>query len=670
MEDRRAEAGLDDAQREAVEHGGGALVVAAGAGTGKTRTLTARVARLIDSGVPPERILLLTFTRRAAAAMTGRAAALCSDPSATQRMWSGTFHAVAHRLIAEHAHHLGLGEVTVLDPGDVTDLIDLLREEHGLGGTEQRLPTSQTLADICSRAVNTGVPTRQVMAEQFPWCLDHADRINELLKAYVGRKRARGLLDFDDLLLYWRALLADPGVGERLRARWDWVLVDEYQDVNQIQVDIVSLLRPGGDGLTVVGDDAQAVYGFRGATSEHLLRLHRELPDSTLVRLERNFRSTGRILELANVVRPGELRLDLVADRGARGIRPAHVRCANADDEAREVADAVLAAHREGLPLRDQAVLFRTGTHSAQLEIELRVRGVPFHKYGGIGYLETAHVRDLMAAFRISLNPADEISWYRILTRHRALGRVSARRLAGLLVAGADHDEVVAEAPPRSRTALAGTLELIRTASSATETAPMVESCLLAVEPLLRQHYADWSRRAADVEGVARAAALQQDLRAFIAEATIDPTSVAGDWAKKPQLDEDYLVLSTIHSAKGLEWSSVHLLRATDGSLPSDMALSRAEGLAEEQRLFYVAVTRARDHLRIYTPMRLPVHPTSMSSRHVLCKPSRFLTEAALRVMDPTVSRGVLASPVPQEADRPTAGAPLVAVPDLGGLFG
>nr|WP_231980620.1 ATP-dependent helicase [Tessaracoccus coleopterorum] len=509
------------------------------------------------------------------------------------------------------------------------------------------------------------------MAEQFPWCLDHADRINELLKAYVGRKRARGLLDFDDLLLYWRALLADPEVGDRLRARWDWVLVDEYQDVNQIQVDIVRLLRPDGDGLTVVGDDAQAVYGFRGATSEHLLRLHRDLPGSTLVRLERNFRSTGQILDLANIIRPGELRLDLVADRGPSGPRPVHVRCANSDDEAREVADAVLAAHRDGLALRDQAVLFRTGTHSAQLEIELRVRGVPFHKYGGIGYLETAHVRDLVAAFRVSLNPADEISWYRILTRHRALGKVTARRLAALLVKGVDHAEVVAEAPPKSRTTLARTLELIRAASAAGETAPMVEACHLAVEPLLRQHYVDWSRRAADVEGVARAAALQRDLRTFIAEATIDPTSVAGDWAKKPHLDEDHLVLSTIHSAKGLEWSAVHLLRVTDGSLPSDMALTSAEGLAEEQRLFYVATTRARESLRVYTPMRLPVHPTSMGSRHVLCKPSRFLTGAALQVMDQVASAAVLAQPVPPTGTlpRPPA-APLIAVPDLGGLFG
>src|SRR4051794_14551615 len=335
---------LDEDQLAAVEHGEGPLVILAGAGTGKTRTLTARVARLLDAGVAPERVLLLTFTRRAAASMTSRAAALCGDPAAGRRMWGGTFHAVAHRLIAEHAPQLGLAEVSVLDAGDVVDLLDLLREEHGLVGTRVRLPTSRALADVYTRAVNTGRPTREVMEDEFPWCLDHVEQINALFGDFVTRKRARGLLDFDDLLLTWRALLADPGVGARLRARWDWVLVDEYQDVNRAQVDIVRLLRPDGTGLTVVGDDAQAIYAFRGASSAHLYELHSALPDSTLVRLQRNFRSTQPVLDLANVIRPGEgeTALRLRADRGEAGVRPRLVTCANADDEARGVADAVL----------------------------------------------------------------------------------------------------------------------------------------------------------------------------------------------------------------------------------------------------------------------------------------------------------------------------------------
>jgi DNA helicase-2/ATP-dependent DNA helicase PcrA len=656
---------LDDAQLAAVEHDSTPLIIAAGAGTGKTRTLTARVARLLESGVAPERILLLTFTRRAAAAMTTRAAALCADPAAAQRMWGGTFHAVAHRIVAEHAQHLGLSDVTVLDPNDVVDLLDIMREEHGLTGTQRRLPTTQSIADVYSRAANTGRPTRELMAELFPWCLDHADEINALLRGYVARKRERGLLDFDDLLLYWRALLADQNTGARLRARWDWVLVDEYQDVNRIQVDIVRLLREDGEGLTVVGDDAQAVYGFRGASADHLLDLHAQLPGATLLRLERNFRSTQPVLDLANIVRPGELRLQLTAHRGDRGARPVLMRCANADDEARSIADAVLAAHQDGLALREQAVLMRAGSHSNQLEIELKVRSVPFRKYGGIDYVNTAHVRDFVAALRVATNPSDEISWYRVLTRHRAIGKAHARALASMLVGAdaADHPEVIAAAPPKARSALQNTLRLLGDAQRHAPAAGIVAPCHEAMRPLVRAHYADWARRADDVDRLAETAARQRDLRVFVAELTIDPASAAADYAHKPHLDEDYLTLSTVHSAKGLEWTAVHVLRAADGAFPSDMALTSDDGLAEEQRLFYVAITRARDTLRIYAPTRLPTHPTSFGARHVITKPSRFLTDQACAVMDvvePTTQ--------PIERDRIPV-TTTVTVPALDDLF-
>jgi DNA helicase-2/ATP-dependent DNA helicase PcrA len=659
--------GLDDQQRRAAEHGDGPLVIAAGAGTGKTRTLTARVAGLLESGVPPERILLLTFTRRAAAAMTSRAAAMCADAGAGSRIWGGTFHAVAHRLAAEHAQHLGLADVTVLDPADVIDLLDLTREHAGLTGTDQRLPTSKTIADVYSRAINTGTPARTVMAEQFPWCLAHADRINELLKDFTARKRSRGLLDFDDLLLTWRALLAHPDTGARLRERWDWVLVDEYQDVNQVQVDIVRLLRPDGRGLTVVGDDAQAVYGFRGAGAGQLLDLQAGLPEATLVRLERNFRSTQRILDLANVARPGELRIDLVADRDTTGPRPELVHCENSDDEARQIAEAVLAAHTDGLDLQEQAVLMRTGSHSNQLEIELKVRNIPFVKYGGIGYLDTAHVRDLLAALRIALNPADEVSWYRLLTRHRAIGKAHARRLAGKLAdAGPEqYPEVVADAPAKARTALTSTLQGLARAQQTRVCAEVVRACDTVVQPLLAQHYVDWPRRAPDVADLVAAAEQQRQLGDFVAQVTIDPATASSDWAKKPQLDEDYLTLSTVHSAKGLEWTVVHLLRACDGAFPSDMALSTPDGLAEEQRLFYVAITRAKDSLRIYTPARLPDHPTSLHARHMLTKPSRFLTAEALAEMDEV-------RPVREPAHGASGAVPAratVSLPSLDDLF-
>lgn len=648
--------GLDGPQRTAVEHGDGPLVIAAGAGTGKTRVLTARVARLLDAGVPPERILLLTFTRRAAASMTTRAAALCSEPRAAQRIAGGTFHAVAHRVVSEYAQHLGLRDVTVLDPDDVTDLLDLLRAEHGLDGTERRLPTTRAMADICSRAVNTATPARTVIAEQFPWALPCADQVAELLRHYAGRKRERGLLDLDDLLVAWRALVRDEVVGSRQRARWDWVLVDEYQDVNQLQVDIVRGLAPEGTGLTVVGDDAQAIYGFRGASAGHLLTLAESYPTSTLVRLERNFRSTQPILDLANEARPGDLPLRLVAHREAAGRRPGLVTCENGDDEARTVADRILAAHTDGVPLREQAVLMRTGSHSALLEVELKVRDIPFVKFGGIGYLETAHVRDLLAVFRVVLNPADEVSWYRLLTRHRGIGKVHARTIARLLADGGLQRaaEAVAEAPARARTGLQASLSLLGSVDASTDVPAIVDACHGVIDPLLRHHYPDWQRRVTDVEEVAGAAARQSDLRGFVGEQAIDPVNLAGDWAGKPHLDEDWVTLSTIHSAKGLEWGAVHLIRGCDGALPSDMALSDSDGLAEEQRLFYVALTRARDTLDVYVPARLPTHPTSFNARFIATKPSRFLTPEAHALMDVTDTRRapVLAEPQEQRAPR------------------
>ncbi|MDP9221507.1 MAG: ATP-dependent helicase, partial [Actinomycetota bacterium] len=416
--------GLDDAQLAAATHGDGPLVVLAGAGTGKTRTLVARVAALVDRGVDPERVLLLTFTRRAAEEMLGRAGAICSRRDAGRKLWGGTFHAVAYRLVATHAETLGLGPApSVLDPGDARDLIDMLRHDHGLTGTSRRFPRGETLLDIYSRAVNTGQPARQVIAERFPWCDPHTPEILDLFRGYIARKRGQSLLDFDDLLLGWRSLLADPTVGPALAARWDHVLVDEYQDVNQAQVDIVRLLCPEGRGLTVVGDDAQAVYGFRGADSAHLVRLAAELPAAQTIRLEQNFRSRQPLLDLANAVRPASEGHRLVLRSRREGGRRARlVRCHDASAEARLVVDDVLDAADQGHSLSDQAVLMRAAHHSDLLEIELTARGVPFVKYGGLKFLEAAHVKDFVAGVRLLGNPADEIAWFRLLRLHHGVG--------------------------------------------------------------------------------------------------------------------------------------------------------------------------------------------------------------------------------------------------------
>jgi DNA helicase-2/ATP-dependent DNA helicase PcrA len=660
--------GLDDAQLSAAMHGDGPLIIVAGAGTGKTRTLTSRVASLLERGVSPERILLLTFTRRAAEEMLNRAAGLCGARDAARRIWGGTFHAVAHRLITEHAEALGLSDLTVLDPGDVVDLIDMLRDEHGLTATAgaARVPRAVTIADVYTRAVNTGRPARDVIATDYPWCEPHTAAVLDVLKAYVARKRDRGLLDFDDLLLYWRTLLGHPAIAERLQRRWEHVLVDEYQDVNRVQVDIVTALRPDGRGLTVVGDDAQAVYGFRGASSDHLLALHDALPDATLVKLERNFRARQPLLDLANVVRPGtgRHRVALRADRAGSGRRPRVVRCHDAAEEARLICDAVLAAVDDGTTLRQQAVLMRAAHHSDLLEVELAARRIPYVKYGGLKFLEAAHVKDFLAALRLVANPRDEISWFRVLRLHEAIGPARARGLLPQLSdEPADVNDVVAAAPPAARTALAATLHGLAAAREGTTSGATVEQCVAVLRPLVERRYPDSGVRLVDIERLAGAATASTDLATFVAELTLDPAASTSDYAKPPHVDEDFLTLSTVHSAKGLEWSRVHVMHAIDGAFPSDMAMSSDDGLDEEQRLFYVAVTRARDELHVYTPLRMPHHRRARDDRHSYAPASRFLTDevvAKAELVDVPRHTAVLA---------PLVGGPAVAAPELDALF-
>jgi DNA helicase-2/ATP-dependent DNA helicase PcrA len=671
MFDLRWDDGLDDQQLAAATAGDAPLVIVAGAGTGKTRTLTSRVAHLLQSGAAPERILLLTFTRRSAEDMLGRVATVCGDASTARRIWGGTFHAVAHRIVAEHAASLGLAAMTVLDPSDVVDLVDLLRDEHGLAddATKTRLPRAGTIADVYSRSVNTGRAAREVITADFPWCEPHADAVMSLLRAYLDRKRARGLLDFDDLLLSWRALLDDPGVGARLRQRWDHVLVDEYQDVNQIQVDIVRRLRADGRGLTVVGDDAQALYGFRGAGSGQLTELLHDLPGASLVKLERNFRSRQPLLDLANVVRPGaaDARVALTADRpdGGKPVRPALVRCYDAAEEARRIVEAVAADVEQGGRLRDHAVLMRTSHHSDLLEIELTARKIPFVKFGGLKFLEAAHVKDFLAAARVAINPRDELAWFRLLRLHAGIGPARARAvLAALLADPADVNAAVALAPAPARVALTDSLQSLTAIARAGTAAEQAAGCLGVVRPLVEARYREAAARLADLDRLTDAATRFADLAAFVAEVTLDPPVSTSDYAKPPHLDEDYLTLSTVHSAKGLEWPAVHVIHAVDGAFPSDMALSTPDGLEEEQRVFYVAVTRARDRLHVYTPLRMPHHRRARDDRHSYAPQSRFLTDAAVATMN-------VVHPLRPTADVSYAAvpAPRVEMPSLGALF-
>lgn len=667
----RWEEGLDEAQREVASHDERPLVVVAGAGTGKTRALVSRVACLLERGVRPERALLLTFTRRAADEMLARAARM-AGASGDRLPQGGTFHAVAYRYVATYAEALGLpAGFSVLSPSEACDLMELVRAELDLFAAGQRAPRPATLVDIYSRCINTRRVLHDVLEVDYPWCEPHMEAIAELFRAFSARKVASAMVDFDDLLLYWRALLSEESIGSHMAALFDYVLVDEYQDVNGLQVDIVRLLCPNGRGLTVVGDEAQAVYGFRGADARRLREVVLGFPGASIIKLERNFRSRQGILDLANAVRPAcaTAQVRLFSERG-RGPKPSLVRCHDASEEARLIADAVVEAHERGAPLREQAVLVRAAHHSDLVELELTYRKIPYHKYGGLRFLEAAHVKDFIAAARLLDNAHDELAWYRLLRLHDRLGPSRARALVGTALASADilgdWPQMVASAPAEARAGLSGTLAKLAEARSHPGAGRRAEMVLEAIKPLLAGRYPDLAPRLGDLERLVGAASAVPDLALWLAELTIDPPQSTGDFAGPPHLDEDFLVISTIHSAKGLEWSVVHVPHVVDGFIPIDMALGTPEGLEEERRLFYVAITRARDELCLYAPLRLPQHRRGADDRHGFALVSRFVgpeAAPALAVVERPLPR--LQLPVGAPAGRIAAKVPL----ELGSLW-
>jgi DNA helicase II / ATP-dependent DNA helicase PcrA len=631
--------GLNEQQRRAATHEAGPLLVLAGAGTGKTRTLVARAAWLRDTqGMQANRILLLTFTRRAAGDMLARAASRTGG--STGRICGGTFHAIAHKIIRQHAESFSLPpQFTILDQSDATEVLDVLRPDHGLAEGGQRSPRAATCADIYTRCVNTGRPVSEVVTASFPWCVPFTAELASLFRAYTARKRDRHLLDFDDLLLLWQAALADPAAGPVLRGMFDAVLVDEYQDVNTVQASIVRLLQPDGKQLTCVGDDAQAIYGFRGADPAHLRQLASDYPGLDIVRLHRNYRSRQGVLDLANLIRPSAPGLDLTltGDRGP-GVAPLLVRCHDEATQAREICARILEAVEDGAALRDQAVLVRAGHHSDILEIELSARKIPYVKFGGLRFTDTAHVKDFLAAARILANPANDLAWFRLLRLHDGIGPGHARRILTVVASGQelppqDWPQAAQAAPARSRAALTATLGQLAAAASDPAGA-QAEAIVTILDPLIRARYPDAAARLADLRRLADAAAGQPSLHDALAELTLDPPVSASDLAGPPRLDEDYLTISTIHAAKGLEWPIVHVPHLVDGALPSDMALGDPGGLAEEHRLFYVALTRARDHLYLYAPLRLHLHRRGRDDRHGYGQLTRFLDRDALAACD------------------------------------
>jgi DNA helicase-2/ATP-dependent DNA helicase PcrA len=641
--DSRALAGLNDEQRAAADHDGGHLLVLAGAGTGKTTTLCARVARLVERGVPHERILLLTFTRRAAREMVERAHA--ATGGGNRRVLGGTFHSVAHRLVREHAVALGLvPDFALLDASDAGDVLDLVRQEHGHAESRRRFPRKSTLLDIYSRTVNAQRPLREVLDEDFPWCAEHADALVGLFRGYTARKRVLGTLDLDDLLVYWRALMTDERAASAVAIGFDHVLVDEYQDVNRLQVEIVAGFAAAECAVTAVGDDFQAIYGFRSASARFILDFPAQFAGAETITLHRNYRATQPLLDVANAVSAQDTAgfpKRLVAQREG-GERPALLYVRDQAHEAVVIADKVLADREQGMLLREQAVLARTGHDTDLLELELSRRNIPFRKYGGLRYLDAAHVKDLLAGFRLVERPGDQLAWFRLLQLIDGVGPGRARRACDRLLAG----------DPPSLGTLAGRWAPAREElpSSAREQADAVVAAVAAggegapgvvaerlrdaVAPLVRAHYADGVIRVVDLDVLCDLAAQAADVRAFVAELVLDPPSSSGDLAQPPHLDDDWLVLSTIHSAKGLEWQSVHLLAAYDGNFPACMSAGSSEEIDEERRLFYVGLTRARRELAVYVPRRYYHRPGARDDGHGYGKASRFLDAHAVACCD------------------------------------
>ncbi|GIU99141.1 MAG: DNA helicase [Actinomycetota bacterium] len=625
---------LNEAQRRAVEHDGGPLLVVAGAGTGKTWTLACRVASLVDRGVRPERILLLTFTRRAARAMLRRAERLTGERG-LGRVWGGTFHAMGNRLLRLHGRALGLSpDFTVLDRADTADLMDLVRDDLGLGRGERRFPRKETLADIYSRTVNAGEKLRGVLERDYPWCVEEIEGIRGIFRAYTARKRATNALDYDDLLLYWRALARSvPAASERFAH----VLVDEYQDTNALQADILAAMKPDGAGLTVVGDDAQAIYGFRAATVRNILEFPERFPGTTIVRLERNYRSTRPILDASNAVialSPQRHEKTLWTTR-TDGTEPILRTCLDEADQADAVCRSVLEHRERGIPLKEQAVLFRAAHHSDVLEVELARRNIPFVKYGGLRFLESAHVKDALAVLRILENPRDEVSWFRVLQLLDGVGPATARRaMASLrledgralarLLEGEPADLPVAAGPE-----LDALREVARVCGASDPPPPAVqlEHVRRLLEPILRRRSDAPEPRIRDLEQLEQLASGFPTRERFVTDLTLDPPSSTSDLAGPPLLDEDYLVLSTVHSAKGGEWDVVHVIHAADGMFPSDLATGSEDGIEEERRLFYVALTRARHHLEVSFPLRYHRRRGGREDRHWYAQLTRFLPQ-------------------------------------------
>ncbi|SMF05902.1 DNA helicase-2 / ATP-dependent DNA helicase PcrA [Xaviernesmea oryzae] len=649
---------LNDAQRRAVEHGSdvpkggpaGPLLVIAGAGSGKTNTLAHRVAHLIVSGADPRRILLMTFSRRAASEMGRRVERICAQVLGKNAgimtdalAWAGTFHGIGARLLRMHAAEIGLDpDFTIHDREDSADLMNLVRHELGFSKTESRFPTKGTCLAIYSRAVNSQTPLDEALKSHFPWCSAWERELRELFASYVEAKQVQNVLDYDDLLLYWAQMMSEPSIAEDVGGRFDHVLVDEYQDTNRLQSSILMAMKPGGRGLTVVGDDAQSIYSFRAATIRNILDFPGSFdPPADIVTLDRNYRSTNTILAAANGV------IELARERFTKNLwterqseeRPRLVAVRDENEQANYIVEKILENRETGMTLKQQAVLFRSSHHSGPLEVELTRRNIPFVKYGGLKFLDSAHVKDMLAALRFAQNPRDRVAGFRLMQLIPGIGPQTAGKILDAIAADPEPLAALQEipAPPRSGADWPAFVDMLGAIRRGEGWPSEIGLAREWYEPHLARIHEDAETRKADLLQLEQIAAAYTSRERFLTELTLDPPDATSAESGTPLLDEDYLILSTIHSAKGQEWRSVFLLNCVDGCIPSDLGVGSTAEIEEERRLLYVAMTRAKDYLHLVTPQRFFVHgQVSQGDRHVYAARTRFIPATLLQFFETT----------------------------------
>ena len=630
---------LNPSQYEAAVTHQGPLLVLAGAGSGKTRTLVFRVARMVEEGIDPASILLMTFTRRAAEEMLQRVEALLG--SRCDRVTGGTFHSFANTILRRYAQLLGLANAfTILDRSDSEDVINLIRSRMGLDKKERRFPRKQTIMEILSLAANKTCGVAAVLDEQFPHLFNELDELGQIEEYYRNYKHERSLLDYDDLLTYLCDLLrGHPELAERLSHTFRYIMVDEYQDTNRLQADIVRLLAHSHDNVMAVGDDAQSIYSFRGATVRNIFEFPNLFPDTKVIKLEENYRSTQPILDLSNeiILQAKESYTKNLFTRREAGIKPVLVEAESERYQSRFVAQKILELHESGVPLPEMAVLFRSSFHSFDLEIELSKRNIQFVKRGGFKFIETTHIKDVLAHLRIIANPQDAVSWYRVLLLLDGVGPKSSEAILAHVLDGPDQFQGLATY--RGRGAVTAALKNLAEAlqqAKAEELKPaeQLEIIVRYYLPILkRRHRDDSPKRQKDLEHFTIITERYRSLDRMLSDMALEPPTNSVDNVLATQgEDEGLLTLSTIHSAKGLEWHSVFIIWAVEGRFPS-LYNKDDDELEEERRLMYVAATRAKENLFITYPINIFDRATGM----VLSRPSRFLDGIPRRILTPVM---------------------------------